>query len=232
MLRCCELRWPRLAAGTSVLRWPVRVPFLSAFSRQLRGCWGSTDDSKADGGDGLGDFRGESFERPVFAGARGENVARCRSCGAAKLGPGERCAAGWRGHDSGGNAKAAWWARSWRPELGGGPELEGAERAQLAKAAKGGRPAAVHRNGGGARKIPERYGGGPDFKTVKWAAGGGGFGGGGTLSSQSAELLGAAGGGEEEAAGRRRRGGGGEAAGGARCGFGGIGRAAFKKQQQ
>jgi hypothetical protein len=28
--------------------WPVRVPFLAAFSRQLRGCWGSTDEIKAD----------------------------------------------------------------------------------------------------------------------------------------------------------------------------------------
>jgi hypothetical protein len=64
------------AAGAS---WSVRVPFLSAFSRQLRGFWGSTADSKADGGDGRGDFRGESFERPVFSGVRGENLARERS---------------------------------------------------------------------------------------------------------------------------------------------------------
>ena len=64
------------AAGAS---WSVRVPFLSAFSRQLRGFWGSTADSKADGGDGGGDFRGESFERPVFAGVGGGNLARERS---------------------------------------------------------------------------------------------------------------------------------------------------------
>jgi hypothetical protein len=71
------------AAGAS---WSVRVPFLSAFSRQLRGFWGSTADSKADGGDGRGDFRGESFERPVFSGVRGENLARERSWPAAEAG--------------------------------------------------------------------------------------------------------------------------------------------------
>ena len=64
------------AAGAS---WSVRVPFLSAFSRQLRGCWGSTDDSKADGGDGRGDLRGESFGGPMFSGAGGEKLARERS---------------------------------------------------------------------------------------------------------------------------------------------------------
>ena len=74
--RKAERRGKADAAGAS---WSVRVPFLSAFSRQLRGFWGSTADSKADGGDGRGDFRGESFERPVFSGVRGENLARERS---------------------------------------------------------------------------------------------------------------------------------------------------------
>jgi hypothetical protein len=63
------------AAGTSVLRWPVRVPFLSAFSRRLRGCWGSTDEIKADGCDGGGDLRAESFGGPVFSGVRGGKLA-------------------------------------------------------------------------------------------------------------------------------------------------------------
>ena len=40
---------------------------------------GSTEQIKADGGDGRGDLRGESFERPVFSGDRGGNLARCRS---------------------------------------------------------------------------------------------------------------------------------------------------------
>jgi hypothetical protein len=40
---------------------------------------GSTDRIKADGGDGRGDLRAESFERPVFSGDRGGNLARCRS---------------------------------------------------------------------------------------------------------------------------------------------------------
>jgi hypothetical protein len=45
----------------------------------------STDDIKADGGDGRGDLRGGSFGRPVFAGVRGENLARTRSWPAAEL---------------------------------------------------------------------------------------------------------------------------------------------------
>jgi len=102
---------------------------------------GSTEQIKADGGDGRGDLRAESFEGPVFSGDRDGNLARCRSW-----------AVGWR------RPKAGDW---------------GAERAHLAKAAKGGgRPrrtfggigraafGAVHRNGGGAGRIPERYGGG------------------------------------------------------------------------
>ena len=40
---------------------------------------GSTDRIKADGGDGRGDLRAESFERTVFSGVRGGNLARCRS---------------------------------------------------------------------------------------------------------------------------------------------------------
>ena len=40
---------------------------------------GSTDQIKADSGDGRGDLRAESFERPVFPGVRGGNLARCRS---------------------------------------------------------------------------------------------------------------------------------------------------------
>ena len=70
MLRKAGCRGGAGCCGVAVWRWSVRVPFLSAFSRQLRGFWGSTADSKADGGDGGGDFRGESFERPVFAGVR------------------------------------------------------------------------------------------------------------------------------------------------------------------
>ena len=40
---------------------------------------GSTEQIKADGGDGPGDLRAESFEGPVFSGDRGGNLARCRS---------------------------------------------------------------------------------------------------------------------------------------------------------
>ena len=36
-------------------------------------------DMKADGGDGPGDLRAESFERPVFSEDRDGNLARCRS---------------------------------------------------------------------------------------------------------------------------------------------------------
>jgi len=36
-------------------------------------------DIKADSCDGRGDFRGESFEGPMFSGVRGGNLARCRS---------------------------------------------------------------------------------------------------------------------------------------------------------
>jgi hypothetical protein len=150
MLRCCR-RGPKLDAakswmprrswmlrcgGVAVWRWSVRVPFLSAFSRQLRGCWGSTADSKADGGDGRGDLRGESFERPVFAGVQRSKLARERSCRTALSGriwrsfevgaAGERCAAGWRGRTTAGG-----W---------------GAERAHLAKA--GGRGAKLVAGGG------------------------------------------------------------------------------------
>jgi hypothetical protein len=46
----------------------------------------STDDIKADGGDGRGDLRGGSFGRPVFAGVRGEKLARSRSWPAAEVG--------------------------------------------------------------------------------------------------------------------------------------------------
>ena len=40
---------------------------------------GSTEQIKADGGDGPGDLRAESFERPVFSEDRDGNLARCRS---------------------------------------------------------------------------------------------------------------------------------------------------------
>jgi len=40
---------------------------------------GSTEQIKADGGDGRGDLRAESFEGPVFSGDRDGNLARCRS---------------------------------------------------------------------------------------------------------------------------------------------------------
>jgi hypothetical protein len=39
----------------------------------------STDEIKADGGDGLGDLGGESLERPAFAGVRRSKLARKRS---------------------------------------------------------------------------------------------------------------------------------------------------------
>ncbi len=67
---------------------------------------GSTEQIKADGGDGRGDLRGESFGGPVFSGDRGGNLARCRSWAVGRRRP-----------------KAGDW---------------GAERAHLAKAAKGG----------------------------------------------------------------------------------------------
>ena len=68
-----------LMMRTSVLRWPVRVPFPSCFSSSRRGFWDRLTQIKADGGDGRGDLRGESFERPVFSGDRGGNLARGRS---------------------------------------------------------------------------------------------------------------------------------------------------------
>ena len=82
-------------------------------------------DMKADGGDGRGDLRAESFERPVFSGDRGGNLARCRSSAVAEMGV-------WRRQDSGGMAKAA---VGWPPAEAGD---WGAERAHLAEAAKGG----------------------------------------------------------------------------------------------
>ena len=63
-LRCC-------GAGPS----PVPVLLLEQSPWVL----GSTDRIKADGGDGWGGLRGESFGGPVFSGDRGGNLARCRS---------------------------------------------------------------------------------------------------------------------------------------------------------
>ncbi|MGP8242066.1 MAG: hypothetical protein ACLQQB_09935, partial [Solirubrobacteraceae bacterium] len=89
-----ELRWPRLAAGASVLLvdrrvvasgWhpfdfqiktlrEVRLRASRSYGQVLRSA-----DIKAEGCDGTVDFRGESFERPMFSGVRGVNVARCHS---------------------------------------------------------------------------------------------------------------------------------------------------------
>jgi len=84
---------------------------------------GSTEQIKADSGDGRGDLRGESFGGPVFSGDRGGNLARCRSSAVAEMGV-------WRRQDSGGIAKAA---VGWQPAEAGD---WGAERAHLARAAK------------------------------------------------------------------------------------------------
>jgi len=85
---------------------------------------GSTEQIKADSGDGRGDLRGESFGGPVFSGDRGGNLARCRSSAVAEMGV-------WRRQDSGGIAKAA---VGWQPAEAGD---WGAERAHLAKLQKG-----------------------------------------------------------------------------------------------
>jgi hypothetical protein len=61
----------RLLVGRS----PVPVRLLEAAPWVL----GSTDDSKADGCDGSGDFQGESFGSPVFVGVRRSKLAHKRS---------------------------------------------------------------------------------------------------------------------------------------------------------
>src|SRR5208282_5629435 len=87
-----ELRWPRLAAGASMLRCGSNAaigglafgwhPF--DFSSRLRASrhFGQilrSADIKADSCDGRGVFRAETLERPMFSGVRGENLARSRS---------------------------------------------------------------------------------------------------------------------------------------------------------
>ena len=74
-------------------------------------------DIKAHGGDGRGDLRGGSFGRPVFAGVRGENLARSRSWPAAGLSVGERHEAAAAGRGAG---EAAAADRARRPKLGRG----------------------------------------------------------------------------------------------------------------
>ncbi len=111
-------------------------------------------DIKAHGGDGRGDLRGGSFGRPVFAGVRGENLARSRSWPAAELsvwraarsrggwpagpvklrrltGPGADEAGRIRGGQScgaelgGGVAKLARWVKLQKGWRGGGRSFEG-----------------------------------------------------------------------------------------------------------
>ena len=111
-------------------------------------------DIKAHGGDGRGDLRGGSFGRPVFAGVRGENLARSRSWPAAGLsvwraarsrggwpagpvklrrltGPGADEAGRIRGGRScgaelgGGVAKLARWVKLQKGWRGGGRSFEG-----------------------------------------------------------------------------------------------------------
>ena len=90
----------------------------------------STDDIKAHGGDGRGDLRGGSFGRRVFAGVRGENLARSRSWPAAEVGVwrAARSRGGWpagpvklRRLTGPGAAEAgarSWGGRSWRRGAG------------------------------------------------------------------------------------------------------------------
>ena len=72
---------------------------------------GSTEQIKADGGDGRGDLRGESFERPVFSGDRGGNLARCRSWrwagGGRKLATGALSGRIWRSCKKGRRRRAS-----------------------------------------------------------------------------------------------------------------------------
>jgi hypothetical protein len=79
---------------------------------------GSTEQIKADGGDGRGDLRAESFEGPVFSGDRDGNLARCRSW-----------AVGWRPAKAGGGALSG---RIWR-ELQKGAWTAGRRRAKLGR---------------------------------------------------------------------------------------------------
>ena len=91
-------------------------------------------DIKAHGGDGRGDLRGGSFGRPVFAGVRGENLARSRSWAAAGLSVwrATRSRGGWPAgpvklRRLTGPGAAGAGARSWAapspPELAGSAEL-------------------------------------------------------------------------------------------------------------
>ena len=64
---------------TSVLRWPVRVPFPSCFSSSRRGCWDRLSRSKQTAAMARAICGAESFESQVFSGDRGGNLARCRS---------------------------------------------------------------------------------------------------------------------------------------------------------
>src|SRR5580693_9443580 len=95
----------------------------------------STDGIKADGGDGGGDLRGESVERPMFPGRSVRNLARDRSWPAAELG-------GWRAMCSwlaaadrtwGGRSSRALSGRNWR-ELPKMVERPAAAKADLAEA--------------------------------------------------------------------------------------------------
>ena len=79
---------------------------------------GSTEQIKADGGDGRGDLRAESFEGPVFSGDRDGNLARCRSW-----------AVGRRPAEAGGGALSG---RIWR-ELQKGAWTAGRRRAKLGR---------------------------------------------------------------------------------------------------
>jgi hypothetical protein len=72
---------------------------------------GSTEQIKADGGDGRGDLRGESFGGPVFSGDRDGNLARCRSWAVGRRRP---KAGGW-------GAERAHLARAAKRGVDGGP---------------------------------------------------------------------------------------------------------------
>jgi len=86
-LRCCGDRWAWISSLTQhpfdfqikTLR-EVRLRASRSYGQVLRSA-----DMEADSCDGTGDLRGESFERPMFSGVRGVNVARCHSWAAAKL---------------------------------------------------------------------------------------------------------------------------------------------------
>ena len=127
-----ELRWPRLTAGTSMLLWSIGGSGVAGlhpfdFSSRLRasrrcGQVLRSADIKAHGGDGRGDLRGGSFGRPVFAGVRGENLARTRSWPAAELSVwrATRSRGGWPAGPVKLRRLTGPGGRSWGAELGRG----------------------------------------------------------------------------------------------------------------